>query len=57
MLACCCTLAGTAACKTCPSYVQMFGDHTVYPRFKPGLQRVTEKYEDGKLVERIIEDI
>jgi hypothetical protein len=60
---CLCSLAGTAACKTCPSNVGSYGQNEPY---YPGYSipfpttgkktTITEKFDkDGKLVERKME--
>lgn len=63
MLSCCCTLAGSQACYSCPNYLAVFG--TIKPVINipngplPAFNKkkiIREIYEDGKLKERIIEE-
>lgn len=56
MLICCCSLAGTKACLSCPNYINAFGGH-IQNEGSGFNKKVTEYYEDGKLVKRVIEDM
>ena len=51
MVSCCCSLAGTRACETCPNSPMKS------IQFVPIMQnqKIIEKYENGKLIERTIE--
>mgnify|MGYP001411248134 CR=1 FL=1 len=56
-MVCCCSLAGTKACLSCPTYLNdiAFGVNKVNESYK---YRVVEKFdENGKLIERITENI
>jgi len=55
MTICCCSLAGTRACETCPNNTDItrYGEWTYIPAYK-----VIEKYDkDGNLIERITEPV
>ena len=55
-MVCWCTLAGTMACKTCPKYLQSFGQQYKYTQWNSP-KRIIEKYDDkGNLIERITEE-
>lgn len=58
MRTCCCQLAGTVACRTCPSNVWMDSteNHLPFTPIPVAGQRIIEKYVDGKLVERVVEN-
>ena len=55
MTTCCCALAGTRACQSCPNNSWSVPARDWYTMPVMG-QRVIEKYQDGKLIERIIEN-
>ncbi len=65
-ITCCCSLAGTVACFTCPSryqYEWWRTPYTYYPAYpditypKPHSKKIIEKFDkDGKLIERIVEE-
>jgi hypothetical protein len=58
MIACCCSMAGTKACLTCPQYQNMIwpDQASIMPNIYP-TRKTTEKYDkDGKIIERIIEE-
>ena len=54
MISCCCSLAGTRACDSCPNGPSR-GSSNYFPIPMSG-QRIIEKYQYGKLVERIVEN-
>ena len=54
MVSCCCSLAGTRACDSCPNGPSR-GSSNYFPIPMSG-QRIIEKYQDGKLIERIVEN-
>ena len=53
MSTCCCSLAGTRACDTCPNGPSRY-PYQIWPI--PIRTKIIEKYENGKLIERIIEE-
>jgi hypothetical protein len=56
MLICCCSLAGTKACLTCPQYLNQAWTAPPFSNTVKG-RRVTKKYDDkGNLIEEIIEE-
>ncbi len=64
MSSCCCSLAGTRACFTCPNGPNQYSPYMTYPVYYQNIpqtypspsKKITEKYDkDGKLIERIIE--
>lgn len=58
MMSCCCSLAGTNACLTCPNYtIQQWVVPKEYIEVPKKTKRIIEKFnEDGKLIERITEE-
>ena len=64
MVACCCSLSGTAACLTCPNGSQYQGYHS-FKIVRPvddncevkKVKRIIEKFDEkGNLIERITEE-
>ena len=58
MITCCCSMAGTKACLACPQYQNMmYSDQIkIYPNIIPTKKTIEKYNENGKLIERIIEE-